>query len=458
VRIRLSQLTVFSALAASGCERSAGKLPEPGPVQAQAQAPAVSTRATPSALPSASSTTPTPIAVAVAQVAVRLPVKNVLVISIDSLRADMPWSGYDRPIAPVLTALEKTCVSYTHAYAASSYTSMSVGGFLGGKHPSELKRDGFFFGTYNKDNLFFPEVLSAKGFTTISSHAHGYFSNAGFQQGFSKWEIVPNLKWNAQTDENVTSPQHEALAEKMLSAMPADKPFFAWFHFLDPHDQYMPHEKDGIPSYGKKLRDQYDGEVQFTDGYVGKLLEFAKKQTWWSETALLITSDHGEALGEHGQYRHGFELWENLVRVPLFVCAPGAAPKHIDAKRTGLDLASTILELLSIPAEASFTGQSLVSEVYGGKAEDKDIVVDLPATSNNDKRRALVHEHFKIIGYGESMFTRVFDLEKDPGEMSPVSSSDPIVQEMQKRLAAYNKTLKEVPATACGKGCLEGTK
>jgi choline-sulfatase len=453
VSVRFTQLGLLVAfLVASGCERAAGKLPGPGSSQAAvASSSNTNTHASASAPPAASVS-------AAPSASVRLPVKNVLMVSIDSLRADMPWSGYERPIAPVLTALEKTCVSYTHAYAASSYTSMSVGGFLGGKHPSELKRDGFFFGNYNKDNLFFPELLSAKGFTTISSHAHGYFSGAGFQQGFTKWEIVPNLKWNAQTDENVTSPQHEALAEKMLAAMPADKPFFGWFHFLDPHDQYMPHDKDGIPSYGKKLRDQYDGEVQFTDGYVGKLLEFAKKQVWWSETALLITSDHGEALGEHGQYRHGFELWENLVRVPLFVCAPGAAPRHIDAKRTGLDLAPTILELLSVPAEPSFTGQSLVAEVYGGKADDKDIVVDLPATSNNDKRRALVHDHFKIIGYGESMFSRVFDLEKDPGEMSPVSSSDPIVQEMQRRLAAYNKSMKEVPATACGKGCLEGTK
>jgi choline-sulfatase len=385
-------------------------------------------------------------------------VENVLLISIDSLRADMPWNGYERPIAPYLTELEKKCVSYTHAYSISSYTSMSVGGLLGGRLPSELKRDGFFFGIYPSSNTFFPELLTDAGVMTVSAHAHGYFAGAGFQQGFDKWELVPNIKFNPQTDENVTAPEHETLAEKLLLGVPEGKRFFAWFHFLDPHDQYMSHEKDGIPAYGKKLRDQYDGEVQFTDRYVGKLIDFAREKPWWSKTAIIITSDHGEALGEHSQLRHGFEVWENLVRVPLFVCMPGRAGRRIDAKRSAVDLAPTILDLMKLPPGRTFTGTSLLPEVLGGPAEDHDVVVDLPATSNNDKRRALLHDDFKIIGFGESMYPKVFNLKTDPGENMPLPKSDPAFSDMQKRLAAYNKTLKEIPATNCGKGCLEGTK
>jgi hypothetical protein len=112
---------------------------------------------------------------------------NVLVLSIDSLRADMPWNGYARPIAPRLTELEKRAVSYTHAYAISSYTSMSLGGFLGGKLPSGMKRSGFFFGKYAPENVLFPEVLQANGVRTISAHAHGYFKDAGFEQGFDNY-------------------------------------------------------------------------------------------------------------------------------------------------------------------------------------------------------------------------------------------------------------------------------
>ena len=116
---------------------------------------------------------------------------DVIVISVDSLRADMPWAGYPRDIAPRLTELEKRSVSYTRAYSMSSYTSMSLGGLLGGKLPSEMKRSGFFFGSYATDNVMFPELLKAKGVRTMSAHAHGYFSSAGFDQGFDVWQIVP---------------------------------------------------------------------------------------------------------------------------------------------------------------------------------------------------------------------------------------------------------------------------
>src|SRR6185295_10423117 len=88
---------------------------------------------------------------------------NVLLITIDSLRADMPWAGYERAIAPRLTELEKRAVSYTHAYTLSSYTSMSLGGLLGGRYPGELERDGYFFGTYPPRVLLFPEKLREAG-------------------------------------------------------------------------------------------------------------------------------------------------------------------------------------------------------------------------------------------------------------------------------------------------------
>ena len=84
---------------------------------------------------------------------------SVLVISVDSLRADMPWAGYPRPIAPRLTELEKRAVSYTRAYSISSYTSASLSGLLSGKYPSELKRSGFFFSSYPKPNVMFPLLL-----------------------------------------------------------------------------------------------------------------------------------------------------------------------------------------------------------------------------------------------------------------------------------------------------------
>ncbi len=381
---------------------------------------------------------------------------NVLVVSIDSLRADMPWAGYERPIAPRLTELEKRAVSYTRAYAVSSYTSMSLGGFLGGKLPSSLKRSGYFFGTYPEANLFFPEVLQKNGIRTLSAHAHTYFANAGFKQGFDEYEIVPGITFNPQTDENVTGPKHEAIAEKLLSDPALEsKRFFAWFHFLDPHDQYQSHEKDGIPPYGNKLRDRYDGEVTFTDQWVGKLLDFVASKPWGKRTVILVTADHGEAFGEHGGYRHGFEIWEHLVHVPLFVVAPGAEPRRIDEPRSGIDLAPTILEFLGVPPEGAFEGKSLVGEIYGDKPEPRDVLVDLPMTSNNDKRRALIHGKWKMIGFGKAEALQLFDLEADPKEEQPIRKGDDFDQ-MAARYRAASKGVEEIPAYGCRDECLNG--
>jgi choline-sulfatase len=379
---------------------------------------------------------------------------DVIVISVDSLRADMPWAGYPRPIAPHLTELEKRSVSYTRAYSISSYTSMSLGGFLGGKLPSEMKRSGFFFGSYPKDDLMFPELLQGKGIRTMSAHAHGYFSSAGFDQGFDVYQVVPGIKFDNTTDNNVTSPQHEAMAEKLLDDPRLDTGrFFAWFHFLDPHDQYLSHEKDGIPPYGKSLRDRYDAEVTFTDRYLGKLLDFIATKPWAKRTAIIVTADHGEAFGEHNMYSHGFELWENLVRVPMFIVAPGAAPRRIDTPRSAIDLAPTILELLGAPPEPTFEGKSLVSELYGAPAEPRDVVLDLPMTSDNDKRRAIVRGDLKIVAYGKDELLRLYDVKADPEEKSPITKGDPY-DAMAKTYRAFAKTVKEVAPTSCNVGCL----
>lgn len=383
---------------------------------------------------------------------------NVILVTIDCLRADMPWNGYDRPIAPRLTDLEKKSVDYTRAYSLSSYTSMSLGGLLGGRLPGEMSRDGYFFGVYADQNRLFPEMLHEAHVRTMAAHAHGYFKDAGFKQGFDEYEVVPDLKWSNTTDENVTSPALEAIAEKQLGATENDAArFFAWYHFVDPHDQYQPHE--GIGPYGKSLRDRYDAEVTFTDQYVGKLLDFVASKSWAQRTVVIVTADHGEAFGEHRQYVHGFELWENLVRVPLLFVVPGAAHARIDRPVSAVDLAPTILELLGAPAEPSLEGRSLLPEIFAsrdaGVGDERDVIIDLPQTSDNDKRRALVHGHTKLIAFGMTEYMQVFDLDQDPGEAKPILSG-PVYDDMVTRFRSFEKNVKDVPPTSCKEGCLNG--
>jgi arylsulfatase A-like enzyme len=380
---------------------------------------------------------------------------DIVLITVDSLRADMPWAGYPRPIAPRLTELEKKAVSFTRAYAISSYTSMSLGGLLGGKLPGEMKRDGYFFGTYPKEDLLVPEILQAAGIHTLAAQAHAYFKDVTFQQGFDRWQVVPDITFKNTTDENVTSPKQEALAEKLLSEKACDDGrFFAWFHFMDPHDQYKSHEPE-IPAWGKTARDRYDNEVTFTDKYIGKLLDFIASRPWGARTAIVVSADHGEAFGEHGQYLHGFELYENLVRVPLFFVVPGAAPHHIDAPTSDLDLAPTFLDLFGLPPEPTFEGQSLVPEIFGAPHPERDVVLDLPATSDSERRRAIVHGHLKLIAFGDDTAFKLFDLDADPTEEHAITKGDDF-DAMLQRYRAFEKTVKDVAPYGCKEGCLNG--
>lgn len=386
--------------------------------------------------------------------------RNVVLLTIDSLRADMPWAGYERPIAPNLQKLAERSVQYTRAYALSSYTSMSVGGFLSGHYPSELPRDGYFFGTYGKSIPFFPELLQKAHVRTVGAQAHSYFDGGpkgpGFDRGFDVWKMVPGIKFNNLTDESVTGEKHADLAIQILSdPMLASTPFFAWFHFMDPHDVYQGHDADGI-KYGTKQRDRYDAEVTYADKHIGRLLDFVDKQSWGNNTVIIVTADHGEAFGEHNQFMHGFELWEPLIHVPFFFAGANIAPKKIDTPRSAIDLAPTVLEFLGVPASPGFRGHSLVSEIRGTTAPaPRDVICDLPATSDNDKRRVLIRGSKKVILSGEVGYTKAYDIVADPEEKNALPKGEE-VDELVAALKAASAKMKELAPTSCKVGCLNG--
>jgi choline-sulfatase len=371
---------------------------------------------------------------------------NVLLISIDSLRADMPWAGYSRPIAPRLVTLYERSIAYTHAYSTSSFTSKSIPGLLTGRYPSELARTGSFFTRYLDPKDFLCTKLGALDVPCIGGHAHAYFGKqqAGFEHGFSDWRIVPGITFDYQTDPYVTSDKLTPLAIEMLGAVTEKRkgrPFLAWFHFMDPHDEYKTHAES--PHFGKRLRDLYDEEVFFTDMWIGKLLDYVEKQEWAKRTVIVVTADHGEAFGEHGATRHAHEVWEVLVHVPLFFYVPGLAPRTIAEPRSHIDLAPTFAELLG--TKIDLPGTSLVPELGGASSVPRDVIVDLPEDEYNERRRALVHGTTKLIAFGNDVRFSLFDLAVDPEEKNDLFRSAPdIAREMRERYKDASRRIKEV--------------
>jgi arylsulfatase A-like enzyme len=379
----------------------------------------------------------------------------VLFIMIDSLRADMPWSGYSRPIAPWLSAFAKKSTLYPRAYSISSYTAKSVVPALVGKYPSEMPRDGYFFTLWPNENLFVSERAQKLGHRTLAGHAHGYFKPImGLGQGFDDYRLLPGTELDVTGVANVTSDLLNALAKKMLSddknvKLEKGKRFFAYFHFLDPHYTYFKHKES--PDWGTDGRALYDNEVHYTDRWVGDLVDWAQKQPWAKETAIIITADHGEGFGERGRFRHAYDVWESLVRVPLFIHVPGAPPRRIEVSRGAIDLAPTIADLMGLPADPAFRGNSLVGEVFGDEAKPRPVVVDLPRSDIMDRRRAVIDGDWKIVALGDDSSWLLFDVKKDPKEENDLAEKEPEKFQAMKKL--YEKLSSEIPVVPVdGKG------
>ena len=389
---------------------------------------------------------PAPQKEALPEVKARKPL-NVLLLTIDSMRADMPWNGYDKEIAPRLSQLAKEGTVYSRAYSISSFTAKSVGALLSGKYPSSLYRNGWFFTGYPEDNLFFPEVLKQNGVSTMAGHAHGYFDRGKhLEQGFDRWEVVKGLNFDSNTDKNITSEKLTDLAiDYLKDEKLAKAPLFMWLHYMDPHDQYVKHE--ATPDFGKDNRGRYDSEIYHTDSHIGRLLDFAKTQSWWEDTVVIISADHGEAFGEHGMYKHAFELWDVLTHVPLVIWGPGIQAQRIDERRSHLDIAPTIVDLMTAGkvSESSFVGQSLWAELSGEKAaiSHEPIALDLPEDHNNSPRKAVLNGDYKIIQFGRGQNFQLYNLSQDPGETVELSKKEPEKFEEMKTL--FEKTWTEIP-------------
>jgi choline-sulfatase len=380
---------------------------------------------------------------------------NLLFIMIDSLRADMPWAGYPREIAPRLSGFAKEWVLYPRAYALSSYTAKSVLPALAGKYPGEMSRDALFFTRWGEDNVVLPELLQKANYRTLSGQGHGYFlPTFGLNQGFDDYRLLPGTFLDITGVKDITSDRLNALAKEMLSkpenvSQENGRRFFAYFHFLDPHYTYNKHAQH--PDFGNQRRDIYDNEVHYTDKWVGDLIDFVLAAPFGNDTAIFITADHGEGFGERGRYRHAYDVWESLVRVPLLVRLPGAAPRRIETPRGHIDLAVTMAELAGLK-DTGFRGKSLVPELLGAPAEPRPVLADLPRADLMDRKRAFIDGNYKLIVFGDNLSFELFDVTQDFEEKHELSKEKPeLFQAMKQKYLEFIAEIPNKPVTGGGK-------
>lgn len=373
---------------------------------------------------------------------------SVLLITIDTLRWDVGYAGNPRGITPRIDELAKESVVFERAYSLASYTAKSLPPMLIGKYSSETHRGYAHFNRFGKSETFLAERLQRAGIHTMSVQGFWYFFQApyGMERGFdvidsSAAPRTPQLEGDrGSTSERLS----EAAIGVLRSEETRNRRFFTWIHYTDPHAEYVPHE--GFTA-GRNGRALYEGEVSFVDFHIGRVLDALRQGPLAARTAVILTSDHGEAFGEHGLYRHGFELWEELVRVPLLIRVPGIPPRGVKEPRSLIDLVPTILELYALPVpngEAGdfVSGHSLVADLTG-EATPRPIFIDMAEGPYNEERRAYIEQDLKLVTR-KGVPLSLYDLAQDPNETNDLSRDRERARTALDRYKAFRSTLREV--------------
>lgn len=348
---------------------------------------------------------------------------NVLLIVLDTVRADhlsLPGSGADRQTSPELKALARRGVTFTGARATAPWTLPSHASLMTGRWSFDVCRGRF--GAMSEDGPTLAGSLASIGYDTVGIVANTYYTTyaTGLSRGFAHYEDLPmNLatilastevggrlidligRWSTALRPDEPPPLRRfdridagSINRRFLHWLDhdraEDRPFFAFLNYFDAHDPYlvppgadhrfgaaptnpsdrafledwwlMPDKSEITPEQEALLIDGYDSCIASLDHQLGRLFRALDRRGLLDELIVVVTSDHGEAFGEHDLFGHGVSLYEDQLHVPLLIVAPRLAPKGqvIDRVVSLRDVPATLLDLVGHP-DVPLPGISLAS-------------------------------------------------------------------------------------------------
>lgn len=313
----------------------------------------------------------------------RQPSPNVVVIVVDTLRADrLGVYGNQRGLTPFLDEVAQHGTVFTNAFSTSSWTSPAVASLMTSRDP--LQHLVSTFGTrLSAEERTFAEVLHARGYRTGGFSANPRLRESlGYAQGFEHWRSAPSRG-------DLSAGTLRAQGLEWLDASNSAHPTLLYFQFMEPHFPYRPaepfrsrfmtppmtdeeleaafvrlvgpHTEAGRRAWAQIMGQLYDGEVATIDQELRVLFDQLARRRFLDGAIVVITADHGEEFFEHGGSFHGRTLFNECVRVPFILIAPGyMGGRLIDDNVSLLDVAPTLIDLLGLPSEPRFEGQSLV--------------------------------------------------------------------------------------------------
>ena len=287
----------------------------------------------------------------------------VILISIDTLRADhLPAYGYRDGATPAIDALRKDSILFENAYAHVPLTLPSHVSLLTGQLPPDngvRNNIGFPFDAAKHPTI--PSLLKQHGYATGAAvSAYVLRGNTGLANAFDFYDDKIDVK-QGEAIGRLQRPgsESESIAEKWIGN-PATRqfgnPFFFFLHLFEPHTPYSPPEP-----FRSRFASPYDGEIATADSIVGKFVDFLKRGGIYDRALIILLSDHGEGLGQHGEDEHGIFLYREDIHVPLIVKLPKSqrANTNVSAPVQLIDVLPTVNDVVGINAKAA--GHSLLS-------------------------------------------------------------------------------------------------
>ncbi len=354
--------------------------------------------------------------------------ESVILLTIDTLRYDhVGYSGKAAAgLTPALDRLASTSQRFHRAYSPAAGTSLTVPALLWGKYPKDLaliEIPKVMRSPRNEPTQNIAEMLNPAGVHTIAIMNDGHTAVLGPERGFTRGfaeVLYPDSLLNKPMSWGKTyTESSDAFAVDLAIdaiARLGDKRFFMWLHLFEPHGPY------GDPDHQFT---GYDADVHRADAQVGRLLDELQRTGRLERTLIVLTSDHGEELGERGNTGHGLTVFEETIRVPLLVHIPGlAAADYLNEVET-LDIVPTILTYLGAELPTRLRSrphllkrspeQPAYTEMY--RYRGRTMVKQMHQITVILQRKKVIYD----LRRGT---LSVFDLEADPGERSPIFQDD----------------------------------
>lgn len=392
---------------------------------------------------------------------------NLLIVLLDAARPDHFGAyGYHRDTTPDVDEFCAHSIVFDRAYCQAPNTKASVASLLTSQFPDTHGVVGMF-GALPAGVPTLAEVLQANGLRTVCLSANPFLSSEfGFERGFDEFvEVFREVDLEANELGRVPA---ELLGDGAISWLQEhrEERFFAYLHFLEPHDPYDPPQPFRTKfAAGTEAEDEialYDASLAYADSVVGQVLVEVERLGLMEETIVVFLADHGEALGEHGRFGHVDTAYQETIRIPLAIRLPaacGAEPVRRSEIISITDLMPTLLDLLHIEFPPTMQGRSRLALLAGEEEAEPSYAVSRSrgADQTGGAERpeeviyALTGPRYTLLWGDEGRRVELYDRAADPAQQSDLAAERPeVVAELCQRFEQWAATQRARPVVLRG--------